>query len=119
MGSACCVAARDRNIPTRAPAEPSQRSVLYSPSWSIRWDNRRRVAGEIENISSEFSHEVSGYRNMQVKKPIRSVRCDVSDMGDQVENSGTPASHNFPTHEGVDANNMTPNSGKCSAQVEL
>ncbi|XP_031402036.1 uncharacterized protein LOC116211695 [Punica granatum] len=114
MGSACCVAARDRNIPNRTATEALQRSVLYSPSWSFRWENRRRVAGEIDNISSEFSHGISSYSNMQVKKPISSLSCNTSDRGDQVENLGTPASHSFPAHEGVDANSMTPFSDRCT-----
>lgn len=116
MGSACCVAARDQSVPNQIPAETLQRSILYSPSWSFRWDNRRRVAGETENISSEFSHGISGNRSMQVKKPIRSARCDISAREDQVENFGAPTSQSFPTH-GVDDNNMTPSSGKFVAQV--
>ncbi|CAI9781952.1 unnamed protein product [Fraxinus pennsylvanica] len=46
MGSACCVAARDRTITNRSSSEILQMNVRYSPSWSFRWDNRGRVAGE-------------------------------------------------------------------------
>lgn len=46
MGSACCVAARDRTISNGATSENLHRNLRYSPSWSFRWDNRRRVAGE-------------------------------------------------------------------------
>lgn len=46
MGAACCVAAKDRTI-VHAPSRGTmQRHVRYSPSWSLRWDNRGRVAGE-------------------------------------------------------------------------
>ncbi|XP_010526606.1 PREDICTED: uncharacterized protein LOC104804124 isoform X2 [Tarenaya hassleriana] len=53
MGSACCVAARDKMIvPNRSEGENLQRnSVQYSPTWSFRWDNRGRVAGEETSVS--------------------------------------------------------------------
>ncbi|KAG2705718.1 hypothetical protein I3760_05G069800 [Carya illinoinensis] len=46
MGSACCVAARDKTIPNGSSGEILHRNIRYSPSWSFRWDNRGRVAGE-------------------------------------------------------------------------
>ncbi|XP_051147256.1 uncharacterized protein LOC127262565 [Andrographis paniculata] len=46
MGAACCVAAKDRTITSGSPGEILQRHTRYSPSWSFRWDNRGRVAGE-------------------------------------------------------------------------
>lgn len=46
MGSACCVAARDRTITNGTSGDVITRNIRYSPSWSVRWDNRRRVAGE-------------------------------------------------------------------------
>ncbi|KAL7206764.1 hypothetical protein ACSBR2_019470 [Camellia fascicularis] len=51
MGSACCVAARDRTITNGPSNEVSQRNVRYSPSWSFRWDNRGRVAGEETSVN--------------------------------------------------------------------
>lgn len=51
MGSACCVAARDRTITNRSSSEVLQRNVRYSPSWSCRWDNRGRVAGEETSVN--------------------------------------------------------------------
>ncbi|XP_017258337.1 uncharacterized protein LOC108227606 [Daucus carota subsp. sativus] len=52
MGAACCVAAKDRTITSRSGSEVLQRNVRYSPSWSFRWDNRRRVAGEEMSVNS-------------------------------------------------------------------
>lgn len=49
MGSACCVAAKDRTITDRSGSEVMPRNERYSPSWSFRWDNRGRVAGEEES----------------------------------------------------------------------
>ncbi|WMV51456.1 hypothetical protein MTR67_044841 [Solanum verrucosum] len=46
MGSACCVAARDRVVLDESSCENLQRNVRQSPTWSFRWDNRGRVAGE-------------------------------------------------------------------------
>lgn len=57
MGSACCVAAKDRALPIRTRgSETLHRNVICSPSWSFRWENRRRVAGEIDNSSHQLSH---------------------------------------------------------------
>lgn len=46
MGAACCVAAKDRTIVNGPSRESLQRHARHSPSWSFRWDNRGRVAGE-------------------------------------------------------------------------
>ncbi|CAH8309153.1 unnamed protein product [Eruca vesicaria subsp. sativa] len=55
MGNACCVAsAHDKMVllNTSAAVEDLQRNnVRYSPNWSFRWDNRRRVAGEDTSLS--------------------------------------------------------------------
>ncbi|KAK4746265.1 hypothetical protein SAY87_012577 [Trapa incisa] len=109
MGSACCIAAKDQGVPNLSPAGTLQRSILYSPSWSFRPDNRRRVAGETENISSEFSHGNNDSRNMQVRKPTRLAWRAISAGTNQVENFDPPISQRSPSH-GVDANNMTPSS---------
>ncbi|KAI3803638.1 hypothetical protein L1987_31796 [Smallanthus sonchifolius] len=51
MGSACCVAARDRTITNGPNSDVIPRNIRYSPSWSVRWENRRRVAGEEASIN--------------------------------------------------------------------
>lgn len=51
MGSACCVAARDKTITNRANSENLHRNIRYSPTWSFRWDNRVGVAGEDTSVS--------------------------------------------------------------------
>ncbi|KAJ8767195.1 hypothetical protein K2173_013592 [Erythroxylum novogranatense] len=51
MGGACCVAARDKNIVGGSRSEILHRGVRHSPTWSLRWDNRGRVAGEETSIS--------------------------------------------------------------------
>ncbi|XP_021892335.1 uncharacterized protein LOC110810448 [Carica papaya] len=51
MGSACCVASRDKTIQNGPGSEIFHRNVRYSPSWSFRWENRGRVAGEEVSLS--------------------------------------------------------------------
>lgn len=51
MGSACCVVARDRAVINGSTSETLQSNVRYSPSWSFRWDNRGRVAGEETSVN--------------------------------------------------------------------
>ncbi|CAA2964130.1 Zinc finger, RING FYVE PHD-type [Olea europaea subsp. europaea] len=57
MGSACCVAAREP-ITKGSPSEALQRHARRSPSWSFRWDNRGRVAGE--EPSEDWVHDGGG-----------------------------------------------------------
>ncbi|XP_057503418.1 uncharacterized protein LOC130786960 [Actinidia eriantha] len=51
MGSACCVAAKDKTVTNGSLSEGLQRNVRCSPSWSLRWDNRGRVAGEETSVN--------------------------------------------------------------------
>ncbi|KAL7002675.1 hypothetical protein U1Q18_003832 [Sarracenia purpurea var. burkii] len=66
MGSACCVAARDRTVTNGSSSEVLQRNARCSPSWSFRWDNRGRVAGE-ETSVNWFSDEVSRNEGLEIK----------------------------------------------------
>ncbi|XP_031392706.1 uncharacterized protein LOC116204659 [Punica granatum] len=50
MGSACCVAARDKTIASAPSNEFFQRNLRHSPTWSFRWENRGRVAGEEASV---------------------------------------------------------------------
>lgn len=55
MGSVCCVAAKDRNLPS-GPASGAIHNPVCSPPWSFRRDNRRRVADEIKHSSNHSSY---------------------------------------------------------------
>ncbi|CAM8974262.1 unnamed protein product [Rhodiola kirilowii] len=46
MGSVCCVSAKGMTTSDGANGEILRRTIQYSPSWGVRWDNRGRVAGE-------------------------------------------------------------------------
>jgi len=112
MGSACCVAARDKTLSQGAGGETLHRNVIHSPSWSCRWDSRGRVAGQIENPSDHVSHGNSRNYSMELKGSLGSERGNLSDVGSLMDNFGTPTSLKSPVHEGVDVNLMTPHSGK-------
>ncbi|GLU02871.1 hypothetical protein SLE2022_201040 [Rubroshorea leprosula] len=67
MGSACCVAARDKNIVSASGGEVLNRNIRHSPSWSFRWDSSRgRVAGEDTSISW-FSDGISRNGGSEIK----------------------------------------------------
>lgn len=108
MGSACCVAAKDRR-----DLESVHRDVVCSPSWSFRWDSRGRVTGEIENPSYHTSHVVSRNLSMEFKGSLSTERGNLSDGGSILDNSATPVSLKSPVDEALAANMMTPSSGKC------
>ncbi|XP_057966182.1 uncharacterized protein LOC131156482 isoform X2 [Malania oleifera] len=58
---------RDKAIPNRLSSETVHRNVRYSPSWSFRWDNRGRVAGEVETSVSWLSDGVSRSYGSDIK----------------------------------------------------
>lgn len=116
MGSACCVAARDITSPNRTRGETLHRNVTCSPSWSFRWDNRRRVAGEIEELSYQLSNGASRNVSMEIKGTLSSDRGNLSDQGSvlEIENYGTPTSQKSSVHEDMGGHMMTPPSGRFS-----
>ncbi|OIW03508.1 hypothetical protein TanjilG_31021 [Lupinus angustifolius] len=110
MGAACCVPAKDTSLPHRPGGESLCRDVVCSPSWSFRWDNHGRVAGEMENTPFQVSRVVSRNISMELKGSISSERGNLSDEGSTLENSVTPISLKSPADEAVVAYLMTPSS---------
>lgn len=108
MGSACCVAARNPTLPNRSRNGESHRQARYSPSWSFRWDNYRRVAGEIENPSCQSGERTNIDVRLELKDGIGSERGIISDGGSPLHNLGTPISQKSPSYEGVSTNYMSP-----------
>ena len=84
MGSACCVAARDRTITNRSNTDAIPRNIRYSPSWSVRWENRRRVAGE-ETSVSWFSDGVGTNDRLDNKSPTTVGTAYASEEGSPLE----------------------------------
>lgn len=112
MGSACCVAAKERTYPSRSGGETLCRNVIYSPSWSFRWDNRGRVAGETETPLYQVSHGISRNASMELKGTLGSERGNFSDAGSPLENFESPISQKSPVHGRVVTRLMTSSSGK-------
>ncbi|KAK8580875.1 hypothetical protein V6N12_071126 [Hibiscus sabdariffa] len=113
MGSSCCVAARDGTIPNRTGRETLHRNVRRSPSWSFRRDNRRRVAGEIDEPSYQVVNGTSRNVSMEIKGTLGSDRDILSDQGSllEIEAYGTPTSQKSPVHEEIGGDLMIPRSG--------
>lgn len=115
MGAACCTAVKDTDLPNRAGGNSLHRNARCSPTWSFRWENRRRVAGEIEDPPYQTSHGCSRDVNVEVKGPLGSDRGNLSEEGSLRESSGTPIFLKSPVHERVGANLIAQPSGKSVA----
>ncbi|XP_074280124.1 uncharacterized protein LOC141605314 [Silene latifolia] len=108
MGSACCVAARNTTLSIKSRNGESQRTDRCSPPWSCRWDNYRRVAGEIDNSSLQFSDRTITDVRIGVKDGVGLNGGVISDGSSPLENLGTHVSHKSPPYEGSDMNCMSP-----------
>ncbi|XP_010539876.1 PREDICTED: uncharacterized protein LOC104813811 isoform X2 [Tarenaya hassleriana] len=107
MGSVCCVAARDSNLPSVPGGGSLYRNSVCSPPWSFRRDNRRRVADEIEGSSSHNSYV--GSRGISMDKVLLgSERGALSEGDSPPGHLGTPASHKLAPHTELDANIIIP-----------
>lgn len=89
MGAACCVAARDRSIHHGSSRDIISRHAHHSPSWSFRWDNRGRVAGE-ETSVGWLSDGISRSEALD-SKSVTDVSAHSSVTGRSIENDRTGA----------------------------
>ncbi|KAH8498253.1 hypothetical protein H0E87_017250 [Populus deltoides] len=105
MGGACCVAARDKNIVSGPGGDILHRNIRYSPSWSFRWDNRGRVAGEDASISW-FSGGISRNYGSDIKHESTYA----SEDGSPTESFQRRTWQKSPTSEGTAARVRTPTS---------
>ncbi|KAL4273395.1 hypothetical protein GQ457_13G019710 [Hibiscus cannabinus] len=112
MGSACCVASRERTLPKRTVGETLNGNLTCSPSWSFRWDNRRCMADEFEEPSYQMSNRVSRSVSMERRGTLGSGRRKISDQRSalEIENNETPTSQKSPIHEDMERNMMIPSS---------
>ncbi|XP_047322740.1 uncharacterized protein LOC124926538 [Impatiens glandulifera] len=84
MGSACCVAVKDRTITNNSSSrELSHRNVRYSPSWSFQWENRGRVAEEVTSVN--WSGQVSRTDQLEVKSGRTTETAFASELGSPLE----------------------------------
>ncbi|KAL7244940.1 hypothetical protein ACSBR2_000308 [Camellia fascicularis] len=108
MGSACCVARKDRTLMIETNEETLQKNMISSPSWSFQWDTQRRVAGQSENTSYEPSHGASTNSRMELNGALVINGSNFSGRGSPLGNFGTTTSQKSPLHEGPSANLITP-----------
>ncbi|XP_065042833.1 uncharacterized protein LOC135582597 isoform X2 [Musa acuminata AAA Group] len=67
MGANCCVAVKDKHLPSPAQFDVSTyRTVRHSPTWSFRWDNRTHIEDVIDN-AAQFCHQHSGNTGLEIK----------------------------------------------------
>ncbi|KGN61824.1 uncharacterized protein LOC101206081 isoform X2 [Cucumis sativus] len=111
MGSACCVAARDKTIVSGSGSETLCRNIRYSPSWSFRWDNRGRVAGEETSINW-FSDSVG--RNDRAELKCESAYA--SEDGSPLEHLRRRGWQKSPPPEGTTNHLRTPSSGQSNSR---
>ncbi|KAK1352229.1 60S ribosomal protein L44 [Heracleum sosnowskyi] len=99
MGAACCVAAKDRAVTSRSGSEVIQRNVRYSPSWSFRWDNRRRVAGEEMSLNS-LSDGINRNDGFDIKSRTTVGSAYVSEEGSPLDSFRSYTWQKSPIREG-------------------
>ncbi|KAH1030702.1 hypothetical protein J1N35_042876 [Gossypium stocksii] len=112
MGAACCVAARDKTIVNGSGSEVLHRNIRYSPTWSFRWDNRGRVAGEDTSISW-FSDAVSRNDGSEIKYESACA----SEDGNSSESFQTRMWQKSPTSEGTAGHARTPASDQSISRI--
>lgn len=110
MGSACCVAVKDRKVPPSSGGHAGaalHRNSACSPQWSFRRDNRRRVADEIEG--SPYYSPYVGSRGISMDKMSLG---SLSEGGTPPDGHlGTPASQKSATPEMGTNSIVPPSSG--------
>ncbi|XP_059653760.1 uncharacterized protein LOC132300608 isoform X2 [Cornus florida] len=110
MGSACCVAAKDKTITNVSNSEGLHRTVQYSPSWSFRWDNRGRVAGE--ETSVKWFNGVSGNDGLEIKSGTTVETTYGSEEGSPLDSLRTVTWQKSPISEGNSGILRLPSSGQ-------
>lgn len=103
MGSACCVAARDKTLPHRTGSEYSHRNIRHSPSWSFRWDNRTHSEDGI-NRTVQLSRGNTRNIRLEFKSRLEEEIEAISDGGSPVESFQTPTWQKSPAHEEASGN---------------
>lgn len=107
MGSACCVAAKDRAVINGSTGETLQSNVRYSPSWSFRWDNRGRVAGEETSVNWS-SDRVGGNDRLEFKSGTTVETLYASEEGSPLDSFRSLALQKSPASDCNTGNSMLP-----------
>ncbi|KAL3843432.1 hypothetical protein ACJIZ3_000835 [Penstemon smallii] len=115
MGAACCVAAKDKTIISGPPNEIVQRHARYSPSWSFRWDNRGRVAGE-ETSVNWLRDRGGGNDRLEAKSSTTTENAFASEEGSPLDSFRSLALQKFPVSEGNAGISRLPSSDQTNSQ---
>ncbi|KAK6805836.1 hypothetical protein RDI58_003621 [Solanum bulbocastanum] len=115
MGSACCVAAKDRAVINGSTRETLQSNVRYSPSWSFRWDNRGRVAGEETSVNWS-SDGVGGNDRLEFKSGTVETLY-ASEEGSPLDSFRSLALQKSPASDCNMGNSMLPLSGSIRREL--
>ncbi|KAJ8571026.1 hypothetical protein K7X08_037998 [Anisodus acutangulus] len=107
MGSACCVASRDRAVIDGSSCENLQRNVLQSPTWSFRWDNRGRVAGEETSVNWS-SDVIGGNDGLEFKSGTTVGTVYASEEGSPLDSFRSLAWQKSPVSDGNSRNSSLP-----------
>ncbi|MCD7447089.1 hypothetical protein HAX54_023118 [Datura stramonium] len=106
MGSACCVAVSDRTVIDGSSCENLQRNVRQSPTWSFRWDNQGRVAGE---ETANWSSDGIGVNDgLEFKSGATVGTLYASEEGSQLDSFRTLAWQKSPVSDGNNRNFSLP-----------
>ncbi|KAJ0867022.1 hypothetical protein HanRHA438_Chr12g0558371 [Helianthus annuus] len=108
MGSACCVAARDRTITNGSSRNGMPRTIRYSPSWSVR----RRVAGEEASIHW-FSDDLGTNDRLDNKSHTTAGTAYASEDGSPLESFRNRTWHKSSPSEGY----IIPQSDQSVSQI--
>lgn len=81
MGANCCVAVKDKPLPSPLRFEVSTyRSSRHSPTWSFRWDNRTHIEDALEN-AAQFTQQDIGNAMLEIKSESPNETEIFSDSG--------------------------------------
>ncbi|XP_009607771.1 uncharacterized protein [Nicotiana tomentosiformis] len=107
MGSACCVASRDRAVINGSCRENLQRNVRHSPTWSFRRDNRGRVAGEETSVNWS-SDGIGGNDRLEFKSGTTVGTVPASEEGSPLDSFRSLAWQKSPVSDGTNRNLSLP-----------
>ncbi|CAL9092929.1 unnamed protein product [Musa acuminata var. zebrina] len=101
MGANCCVAVKDKHLPSPAQFDVSTyRTVRHSPTWSFRWDNRTHIEDVIDN-AAQFCHQHGGNTGLEIKSESPTEAESPSDRGSPSNAFQLQKQHISPSRTGT------------------
>ncbi|GAB2219895.1 hypothetical protein Droror1_Dr00007535 [Drosera rotundifolia] len=100
MGSACCVAARDRTLPGKSNVQDLQRNTRYSASRRSPWDHQGLVTGDIWYPSPQLQERLNEDSITEMNDRSVPERARVSAAGSPLLHTGGLSSQKSSSYEG-------------------